>query len=205
MQQWRGVPSHFNASTPFDEVAFSGAGILIFFTVLVIAIVTLWTFFPLQAPRSLGWAIQSGMALLIVSQIMGVMLVINGLSKMEFDPQTGEFMLESIKSASIFGAAGSMKILHALSLHAIQVLPVLALLLRFTNWNEIHRTEVVVAAMVGYSGLETVSIWQTFSGLPADDLRLLAALVFGISAVSLVVAYAAALLGIQRTMAQARP
>ncbi len=136
---------------------------------------------------------------------MGVMLIMNGLSKMEFDPQTGEFMLESIKSASIFGAAGSMKIPHALSLHAIQVLPVLALLLRFTNWNETHRTEVVVAAMLGYSGLEAVSIWQTFSGLPADDLSLLAALVFGISAISLVVAYDAALVGIQRTIAQARP
>ncbi len=58
------------------------------------------------------------MALLIVSQIMGVMLIMNGLSNMEFDPQTGAFMVESIKSASIFGAAGSMKIPHALSLHA---------------------------------------------------------------------------------------
>lgn len=70
MQQWRGVPSHFNLATPFDAAAFTAAGGLIFFTATVITIVTLWTFLSLQAPRSFAWAIRAGMVLLIFSQLV---------------------------------------------------------------------------------------------------------------------------------------
>lgn len=98
-----------------------------------------------------------------------------------------------------------MKMPHALTLHAIQVLPVLALLLRFTNWNESRRTQIVVAAMVGYSGLATISIWQTLTGLALFDVSLLVRLWFGISAVSLIVAYAAALVGLRQILAQGPP
>ena len=71
MQQWRGVPSHFNSSTSFDAAVFSTMGVLIGFSGVVIAVVTLWTFLSLQAPRSLTWAIRAGMVLLVVAQFFG--------------------------------------------------------------------------------------------------------------------------------------
>jgi hypothetical protein len=201
MQQWRGVPSHFNFSTPFDAAAFVAASYLIRATAAVIAIVTLWTFFSLQAPRSLKWAIRAGMVLLLVSQLFGLMIVFNGLSKVR-DPQTGAFISDGLKSAAIFGAAGTMKMPHALTLHAIQLLPALAFVLLFTNRDESWRTRAVLAATAGYVGLVAISAWQTFSGLAMFDLSLPAGLMLGMSATLVGAAYALALIALQQTLAQ---
>ncbi len=54
IQQWRGVPSHFNFSTPFDAALFNANGVMIACTVTVITIVGIWSFFSLQAPPSLA-------------------------------------------------------------------------------------------------------------------------------------------------------
>ena len=134
MQQWRGVPSHFNFETAFDAAAFSvgGAG-LIFFTGVVIVAVTLWTFVSLDAPPSIAVAIRAGLILLVAAQVFGGLIIQNGIAKV-LDPQTGEFLSEGLESASLFGQAGMMKIPHGLALHAIQALPVLVLLLLFTGW-----------------------------------------------------------------------
>ena len=204
MQQWRGVPSHFNYSTPFDAAVFNIMGTMIVVVELVIIVVALWTFFSLKAPLSLTWAIRLGMVLLVVSQIFGNLIIANGIPKV-LDFQTGEFISEEVNSAYIFGAAGSMKLPHALTLHAIQVLPVLAFLLLFTNWSQSRRLTAVMVATAGYAGLVVVSTFQTFSGLALFDMSLLAGLGFGISAVSLIVAYAAALVGLWQTLTQAPP
>lgn len=118
MQQWRGVPSHFNYATPFDAAAFAAAGIMISVTASVIGLVMLWSWFSLQAP-------------------------------------------------------------HALTLHAIQLLPTLAVLLHFTGWKESRRTRVVLAASGGYCGLTALSIWQAFNGLAIFDLGMWAGLLLG--------------------------
>ena len=161
MQQWRGVPSHFNVASAFDQAAFSVAGVLIVFTVFVVTVVTVWTYFPMQSPRSPTAAIRAGMTLLFAAQIFGILMILN--------------------DSSTFGAEGAMKVPHALALHAAQILPGLAWLLLFTKWSENQRTAAVVVAVAGYAGLVTVSAFQTFSGLAASDMSLLAALVFWIS------------------------
>lgn len=204
MQQWRGVPSHFNLSTPFDTAVFSAMGALIVLVEIAIIVLALWTFLSLNAPLSLRWAIRIGMVLLVVSQIFGNLIIQNGAPKVS-DPQTGEFVSEAVKSAYIFGEAGSIKAPHALTLHAVQELPLLAFLLLFTNWSEPRRLTTVIVAAAGFTGLVVVSSFQTFSGLAQFDMRLLVMLAFGISAVSLIIAYAAALAGLLQTLAQAPP
>ena len=200
MQQWRGVPSHFNYSTPFDAVVFNIMGTMIVLVEIVIVLIALWTFFSLKAPPSLAWAIRLGMVLLVVSQIFGNLIIANGIPQV-LDFQTGDFIREGVNSAYIFGAAGSIKVPHALTLHAIQVLPLLAFLLLFTNWSESRRLTAVIVAAAGYTGLVIVSAFQTFSGLALFDMSLLAGLGFGISALNLIVAYAAALVGLRQTLA----
>ncbi|MCH8291365.1 hypothetical protein IH992_09720 [Candidatus Poribacteria bacterium] len=202
MQQWRGVPSHFNFSTPFDAAVFSVMGSLIVLVEIIVIIVALWSFISLQAASSsFTWAIRVGLALLVVGQIFGNLIIRNGIPKV-IDLKTGEFISEGVKSAYIFGAAGSIKIPHALSLHAILVLPVLAFLLRFTNWDESQRTRAVIAAVVGYIGLVAVTTFQTFSGLAPFDLSLSAALMMGVSVILIAATYAIALIVLQQTLAQ---
>ena len=183
MQQWRGVPSHFNSSTAFDGAVFAIMAILILFAGIVILIVTLLTFFALKAPRSLAWAIRAGILLLVAGQFFGLLMILNG--------------------GNTFAAAGAMKIPHALALHGAEVLPVLAWLLLFTPWSEIRRARTVIAGAVSYTGLVAVSALQAFNGLAPFNLSLPAALALGTSVLLLAASYATALIGIQRRLAQA--
>ena len=200
MQQWRGVPSHFNFSTTFDSIVFSIMANMIILIEIIIVILTVWSLIALKGiSTSFVWAIRLGLVLLVVSQIFGNLIVQNGLPKV-LDFQTGEYISEGTKSAYIFGEAGSMKMPHALTLHAIQLLPLLAFLLSFTNWSESGRTRAVIVAAVGYIGMVAVSTTQTFSGLALLDLSLLGALGLAVSVILIAMAYAIALIGLIRTL-----
>lgn len=201
MQQWRGVPSHFNYATPFDEAVFVTAGMLIVVTASVIGLVTVWSFVSLQAPRSVAWAIRFGLVLLLLSQIIGLLIIENGNTKVR-DPRTGEYLSDKLASASVMGAAGAMKLPHALMLHAIQVLPGLALLLQLTKWGESRRTRVVLTAGVGYGGLVALTLWQAFNGLAPLDLSVLSALLLGGSLSLLVGAGVLAVAALRETVVQ---
>ena len=188
MQKWRGVPSHFNNETPFDQAVFSGMGIMIAFVGLVIVVLMLWSFFSLKTTPSMAWAIRVGLILLVFGQVFGILLIVNGV-------QTTNYA-----TASIFSEPGQLKVPHAVSLHALQLLPVLAWLLLFTNWPESRRTKAVVLAAAGYMGLVAVSSLQTFSGLSHIDLNLLTTLLLGISVIGISSAYIAALRALRQTL-----
>ncbi len=178
MQQWRGVPSHFNSSTSFDAAVFVTMGGLIVFVAVVITVVALWTFLSLQAPRSLTWAIRAGMVLLVVAQFFGHLIIANG--------------------GNTFGAAGAMKVPHALTLHAAQVLPLLGWLLLFTNWSESRRAQTVILGATAFTVLVAVYTFQTFTGRAPSDLSWPAALVLGISGAIFAAAYLVTLLALLR-------
>ena len=103
LQTWRGVPSHFNNSTPFDETVFSLMGMLVTVLVVLTVLVTVWSFFRLDAPAGLALAIRAGLVLMLVGQAVGVQMILEG--------------------GNTFGTAGALKVPHALTLHAVQVLP----------------------------------------------------------------------------------
>jgi len=103
MQKWRGVASHFNEDTVFDGLVFSIMGSLVSLVGLVTIFVAARSFFPIDAPPSLAWAIRIGLVLMLVSQAVGVQMILEG--------------------GNTFGAAGALKVPHAFTLHAVQVLP----------------------------------------------------------------------------------
>jgi hypothetical protein len=180
LQQWRGVPSHFNNSTPLDAGLFALAGVLILFTGIVILAVTLLSFFSLKAPPSLAWAIRLGLLLLVASQFFGLLMI--------------------RQDSHTFGSAGAMKIPHALALHAAQVLPLLGWLLLFTKWTEGRRTRTVLVGAAGYTVVLAVSAFQTYTGRAPLDLSVGAALLLGIGALLLLAAYATTLLRLHRRL-----
>jgi hypothetical protein len=195
LQQWRGVPSHFNESTPLDAALFSAAGLLIALIALAVVALTLGTFVSLRAPSSLAWSLRVGMVLLVAGQLFGYLIVANGTAQLAAD--TG-------RDPSVFGAAGVMKQPHALALHGIQVLGVLAWLVGFADWSERRRTEVVLAAAAGYTGLVAVSAFQVSSGLAPLDLSLPAGSALVTSTTLLVAAWIAAFVGLRRTVVRQR-
>ena len=125
----------------------------------------------------------------------------NGLQKV-FEPETQKFVNSGIEFASIFGIAGNMKVPHAATLHAIQVLPLLAWLLFFTKLDESRRTKITLVAAAGYIGLAVVMAIQTFSGLTPIDMGVLATLMIFLSTAMIATAFALALTALRQTISK---
>jgi uncharacterized membrane protein len=181
LQRWRGVPSHFNHDTAFDVAVFSWMGILIAVVSLGIMVMTVWTFRSLQGPGSSVLAIRAGMVFLTIGQVLGFAIVTNGLG------------VDDLSRASIFGAAGEMKVPHAVALHGLQALGVLALLLERTTLPESRRTWLVLVGIAGYTLALIVATIQTFGGRAPLDLMPLAVVGAALALLMLAIAYAAAL------------
>ncbi len=201
MQAWRGVPSHFNFATPFDAAVFFWMGATIGVVGIVVIVITLWSLFSLRAPRSMAWAIRSGLILLLAGQAVGGLMIASGNAKV-LDRATGEFLAERVAGASIMSPQGQLKVPHAVSIHGLQVLPLLAWLLMFTRYDEARRTRITQLGVLGYLGLGAVSAAQAFGGSALADLTPGTALVLSGSVLALVAAYAWALLALLQTMAR---
>ena len=104
MQKWRGVASHFNEATTFDGAVFGWMGQLVALVALLTVVITTWSFLRVDAPTTLVWAIRTGLLLMLVSQAVGVQMIVEG--------------------GNTFGEAGALKVPHAFTLHAVQVLPI---------------------------------------------------------------------------------
>lgn len=169
LQQWRGVASHFNFDTDFDAAVFSLMGILIGLVAVGIAILAVRSFGRVEGPPSTALAIRAGMIFLLLGQVLGGLIVANGAA-----PGS------TIANASIIGAAGELKVPHALGLHGLQVLGVLALILERTSVSARSAVTAVASCAVGYGLLLVAATLQTYAGLgplALTPLTLLAALV----------------------------
>jgi hypothetical protein len=160
-QRWRGVPSHF-AQGPFDNLLFvimGGGAIAV--TATVILVMTVLAFTAIRAAPSMTLAIRAGLGILLVAQGVGGWMIQHGVGLAE----------EGVtKGLTTFGAAGVMKVPHAVAIHAVQVLPALAWLLSFAALPEPRRLGLVRVAAGGYLALVAVSVQQTATGVAPLDV-----------------------------------
>jgi hypothetical protein len=176
LQAFRGTTSHFNVGTVLDGVLFTTMGAAIVTqTLSTIAVaVALWR--ERLPDAALGWALRLGMIITIVGAMTG------GLMTRPTDAQltaarAGERML--IAGAHTVGAPdggpglpgtgwstehGDLRVAHFVGLHALQVLPVIALLLRRTRVNTLARVRLTVMAAVSYAALYVILLTQALRG-----------------------------------------
>ncbi|MFI6781607.1 hypothetical protein [Micromonospora sp. NPDC050276] len=169
----RGQTSHFNDSTPLNTALFAtmGAAIMVLFLAhLVIGIVVLIQRIPDRvAATAVGWGL--GLSLL------GMLAAVPMALPMQ-DPG-----IEGIGGAHSVGVAdggpglpvvgwsttgGDLRIGHFVGLHALQALPILAILLsRFaTRLDERTRARLLVVAGAAYGVLTVMLTWQALRGQP---------------------------------------
>jgi hypothetical protein len=181
LQRWRGVASHFNDDTTLDSLLFTlMGGTAVAVTATIILILAVLAFTALDAPPSMALAIRAGLLILLVAQGVGGWMIGHGLGLAETGQTDG---------LTTFGQAGAMKVPHAVSIHAIQVLPSLAWLLSFAAVDERRRLLLVRAA--------TVSLLQTATGSAPLDVGVAAAALYLLGVVLLGVAFLAALLALR--------
>jgi hypothetical protein len=190
VQRWRGVASHFNNDTTLDSLLFllmGGGAIAVAATVILV--MTVLAFTAMRASPSLALAIRAGLLILLVAQVVGGWMIQHGLGPAE------EGVTEGLTT---FGAAGVMKVPHAVAIHGIQVLPALAWLLSFTALPEPRRLRLVRIAVVGYAALVVVSVLQTVTGAAPFDVGVVAAVLYLLGVLLLGAAFLAALLALRK-------
>jgi hypothetical protein len=192
IQHARGVPAHFNDTTPLDESLFIAGAVMVAIAIGVIAAMTLAALVRTSAPAPMALALRAGLVGLLAAQATGLWMLLHGLALVDADADP------RLQSMSTIGAAGSMKFAHAVPMHAIQVLAALAWLLSRSGLPQRRQTQLVALAVVGYGGLFGVTLWRTTSGLAPVGLHdgstllyLLAAALLAGSAVAAVTAVAA--------------
>jgi len=142
VQAWRHVPSHFNMETPANTaVAMSlavGGGLLV--VVLTTFAVAAFRHTP-DGPTAMPLALRAGFALLLVGLLSGAAMIARGVT----DTRTGH-------QNAAYHSTGALKPVHAVSLHAVLVLPALAWLLSRTGCPDRVKHKVVLAGVWLYVG-----------------------------------------------------
>ena len=150
MQVWRGVPSHFDFETPFDTVVsmsltFGGA------VIIVCALGMTATALRVPGSRSMALALRFGFVTLLISLVIGAVMIAHGVT-----------LARGGHPQQAYHSAGSLKPLHAVTLHAILVVPAVASLLGRAGVAESRRVQIVRAVVAGYSVLVVAvaaSVW----------------------------------------------
>ncbi len=141
LQAWRGVPSHFNVETPFDAAVARTLAVGGFTLVAIIVALTAAAFRAGTAlPPGLRLAIRAGFVALVGAQIAGGVMIATGM-RLVFggDPQRA------------YAAGGWLKPVHAVLMHAILVLPMLAWLISRTDWDQRTQARALRMGIVLYA------------------------------------------------------
>jgi hypothetical protein len=188
LQTWRGVPSHFNVSTPIDASIARGLAAGGFVLVAIIVALTRAAFRPNPGvPVSLRVAIQIGFIALCGAMATGAAMIARGM-----------MLVFGGNPAAAYATGGTLKPTHAVAMHAILVLPALAWVLSFANWSERRRLVMVLIASGGYIALAAVVAAGNVAGLDPRQLPVVADVLSAIGAALLLATAALALAGVAR-------
>ena len=153
LQAWRGAPSHFNVETAFDAMVARALAVGGVALVAVIVGLTATAFRRNPAvPISIRRAIQVGFVALCVAMATGATMIVRGM-----------MLVFAGNPAAAYATGGALKPTHAVTMHAILVLPLLAWLLSFADWSEDRKTRIVLAASTAYLVLATAVAAANFT------------------------------------------
>ncbi len=141
LQAWRGVPSHFNVETIGDAIVaqiLAAGGV----TLVVVVVVLTFMSFRAQPATAAGMriAIRIGFVILVGAMATGGLMIAKGM-RLVFagNPQAA------------YLTGGSLKPTHAVTMHAILVLPLIAWVLSHTPLSERRQMWVVSVVAAGYA------------------------------------------------------
>ena len=141
VQAWRHVPSHFNNQGPVNTgIAFSLAG---GGAVLIIALVTMTVLAFRPAPDrdpAMRLALRVGFAALMFALASGAAMIAKGM-----------VLVKTGHQQAAYTAADALKPAHAVTMHAVLVLPALAWLLTFFPVTASGRRTVIARVSWGYA------------------------------------------------------
>jgi len=179
MQAWRGTTSHFNVSTVLDGALFAvmGTAIVVQTAASVAVAVALWRERQLR-DLAMGWAMRLGMTLTIIGASTGGLMTRPTAAQLE---QARATHVMTAVGAHTVGAPdggpglpgtgwstghGDLRVPHFVGLHALQILPLLIVVLHRRGWSESRRIRAAIASGVAYAGLYATLLVQALRAQP---------------------------------------
>jgi len=176
VQAWRGTTSHFNVGTLLDGVLFTIMGLAIVVQTLAAAAVAVALWKHRFADRAMGWALRFGMTITIIGAMTGGLMTQPTREQLD-NARAGHRM--TIAGAHTVGAPdggaglpgtgwsrehGDLRVAHFLGLHAIQMLPLVALVFARRGWQDARRVRMVWAISASHVSLFALLLWQALRG-----------------------------------------
>jgi hypothetical protein len=175
----RGRRSHFNRETPFDEALFDAMGatvVVLWLGTLVVAVLLLRARI---ADRASAWAMRSGIVLALAGAAVGFLMTRPapgqrpGVSEAVGAHSVG--VPDGGPSMPLTGwstTGGDLRIPHFVGMHALQLLPLLLMVLaalapRFARLADDRvRVRLVLVASGAYAAVFALLLWQALRGQP---------------------------------------
>jgi hypothetical protein len=177
-QAIRGIPSHFNATTPFDSALFSIMAISIVVLSVMNLLLGIWLLFQKLPSPTVAWGIRLGVLISFVGMVVAFLMTSGPTPSQRAQMEAG-IMPAAIGAHSVgvedggpglpfvgwSTEGGDLRVPHFIGLHGMQLLPLLGLLLsRRPRFNERQRVTLVVTAGVAYVGWIALLTWQALRG-----------------------------------------
>ncbi|MEV0390885.1 hypothetical protein [Nonomuraea sp. NPDC050643] len=177
-QAARGRHSHFNEATPLDGAIWIAMGVTIGVLMLANLTAAVLVLVERQADRVSTWSVRFGLIVSTLGISSGALMV-TGVPRQtwaeDFAGAHSVGVADGGPGLPVVGwstVGGDLRVPHFVGMHALQLLPLFALLLAALSTRlaalrpEAPRTRLVIIAGLAYSGVFLLVLWQALRGQP---------------------------------------
>jgi hypothetical protein len=209
LQVLRGVRSHFNQATPFDNTLYllMAAFVGVIWLGGLTAAILVWRSPKAQVDPTLLISIKYGVVLMLIGALLAGFMTVPTSKQLALE-DAGKFSPTS--GTHTFGApedgpqlpfvgwstvGGDGRVAHFVGLHALQILPLVGWWIsRRSRWSTSQRNRLAILASLGYGGVTALLAWQAQRGQSIVSPDALTLTAFAVGVVLLVLGCVATLL-----------
>ncbi|MEP2772007.1 MAG: hypothetical protein ABJH05_07645 [Fulvivirga sp.] len=163
LQSARAEKSHFNNTDPLGMMLFPlmGTAITIILVIYIVLCVR-YFIYPSKALSTLMlWSVRVGLVIFVFSGVTGFMMASIGRHTIGgVDGGPGWFF------TNWSTVAGDLRVAHFMSIHAIQIFPLLGLLLINVSWSTVIKKTVLIMIGLFYTLFNVLAFIQALQGRP---------------------------------------
>ncbi len=160
IQAARGLPSHYNVSTPLNAAIFTAMAVAIVLNTLAISWLCVLSFWPqVQLAPAVAWGIRLGLILFLLSSLQGFQMV--GHKGHTVGATDGGPGLPFLRWSTL---AGDLRVAHFIGMHGLQILPLLGYLVSRTDRQA--GAPIVAAVFAAIAALFLLALRQAWAARP---------------------------------------
>ncbi|MEO3746540.1 hypothetical protein [Plantactinospora sp. B5E13] len=180
LQAARGRQSHFNAATTLDITIFAAMALMIIVVYTATLVLAVLLMIQRMPDRTIAWTLRLGLLIALVGMGLGYLMVLPTPEQEAADPVT----LVGAHSVGVADGGpgmwltgwsttgGDLRIPHFIGMHALQLLPLIAITLGLLGRrvrrlrDDRVRLRLILVAATAYAGLVALVTWQALRGQP---------------------------------------